>query len=275
MLSIIVSWRNRTQFRESIPSLLASCELTGGEVTVVDYDGDSVMLSEQLEGIPRSRLSIVRVSGERYFNKARAQNVGASYAEHPVLFFCDCDIIVNPGEIAELAIEIQRSGGLFATLAGVRESVVNSRMAGNLVSFGYELNVRLANGRELHIVDNEEDAATGTRQAPGLLLVRRADFLSINGYNGRLHGWGWEDQDMIARLTLGSGLRRLQRGVVTHISHREEERMAHYPAMSSRWESRDRMFRQALAFYDAGDLRGTFDDDLTQLRHESLNFSGR
>jgi N-terminal domain of galactosyltransferase len=100
-------------------------------------------------------------------------------------------------------------------------------------------------------VDNEEDAEKGTRQAPGLLLVRRSDFMRIEGYNGRLHGWGWEDQDMIARLTLGAGLRRIQRGVATHLSHGDTARIAHYPPVRDRWESRDRMFRQALSNYDS------------------------
>lgn len=275
MLTIVVSWRNRVQLCESLPSLLATCDQIGGDLTIVNYDGDESMLGEQLAGVERGRLSIVRITGERYFNKARAQNIGAAHARHPILFFCDCDIVVNPDEISELAAHLYRDARCFATLAGVRESVTNARKAGNLVRFGYELNLRLANGRTLRIVDNEEDAETGTRQAPGLLLVRRTDFLSVNGYNGRLHGWGWEDQDMIARLALGAGLDRLQRGVVTHISHGEEERMAHYPAMSSRWESRDRMFRQALAFYDAGDLSGTFNRDRSQLRHELVQASGR
>jgi predicted glycosyltransferase involved in capsule biosynthesis len=214
---------------------------------------------------------VTRVDGERYFNKARAQNIGAANCRQPILFFCDCDIIVEPESVSLLANEVKVRAGVFATIAGVHESVMNSRQAGNVVRFGYELNLRLANGRCLQIVDHEEDATTGTRQAPGLLLVRRTDFLAINGYNGRLHGWGWEDQDMIARLTLGAALERVERGAATHLSHGDDERIAHYPPMANRWESRDRMFRQALAFYDASDLRGTYDYDQEHLEHEVVS----
>lgn len=267
MLSIVIPWRNRGELKHALPALAKSARLVGGNVIIVDYGGDPSQLAEQVAGCDSAIVRVVRVEGERYFNKARAQNVGASYAEGRVLFFCDCDIVVRPDEIAELAAEVEVKPGCFATIAGVRESARNARQARNVVRFGYELYIRVANGRELHIVDFEEDAEDGTRQAPGLLVVRRSDFLMINGYNGRLHGWGWEDQDIIARLTLAAGLKRIQRFNVTHLSHDDAARMAHYPQFQSRWESRDRMFRQALAFYDQGDFKGTYSQDRVNLEH--------
>lgn len=269
MLSIIVSWRDRPQLRDAAPGLIAAAAAAGGDVTVVNFGGDAAALDAQLAAVRDgpAPVRVVQVAGERWFNKARAQNVGAAHATRDVLFFCDCDIVVDPAEIAAMAREVADAPDVFATLAGVRESVANARRAGNLTRFGYQLDLELRNGRRLQIVDHEEDAHTGLRQAPGLLLVKRGDFAAVDGYNGRLHGWGWEDQDMIARLTLGAGLSRRQRGTVTHLSHGDDERMAHYPAAASRWESRDRMFRQALAFYDAGDLRGTFTSDAATLAH--------
>ncbi len=270
MLSIVVTWRDRDELRLALPSLLSAARLVGGDVTVVDYGGEHGRLRQQVEVSGCDEARVVRVVGERYFNKSRAQNIGASASRHPVLFFCDCDIIVDPTLVAELACEVGGRSGIFATVAGVRESVQNARSAGNVVCFGYELWIRLANGRTLRILDQEEDAADGSRQAPGLLVVRRQDFLAVDGYNGRLCGWGWEDQDMIARLTLGAGLVRIERGTVTHISHGDAERMANYPPAQDRWESRDRMFRQAVALYDVNDFTGTYRSDYEQLRHELL-----
>ena len=267
MLSIITTWRNRQELKQAWPCLAEAAALTGGDLTVVDYSGDRRQLAQQLNDHDPATVRVARIEGERYFNKARAQNIGAAYGENEILFFCDCDILINPNEIAQLATELANSTGAFATLAGVTESVANSRQAGNVVRFGYELRIRIANGRELHIVDFEEDAADGTRQAPGLLLVKRSDFLAINGYNGRLHGWGWEDQDMIARLTLAAGLQRIQRFSAIHLSHDDAARMAHYPPAKTRWESRDRMFRQALELYDRGDFNGTFSQDRESLDH--------
>jgi hypothetical protein len=157
---------------------------------------------------------------------------------------------------------MQRTPGTFATLAGVRESERNSRRAGHVVRFGYQLRLRTADGRELEILDHEEDAEDGTRQAPGLLMVRREDFLRVDGYNAELHGWGWEDQDMISRLTLGAGLERIQHGHALHLSHDDQARIGAYPATRDRWESRDRMFRTALANYDRADFQGTYRQDV-------------
>jgi glycosyl transferase family 7 (putative galactosyltransferase) len=267
LISIVVSWRNRGELAIALPSMLSTARLVGGEVTIVDYGGNEAALAKILATPDCQGANVERVDGERYFNKSRAQNMGAGATCQPVLFFCDCDIVLEPSLVAELAKEVQARDAVFATLAGVVESQPNSRGAGNVVCFGYQLNIRLANGRQLRIVDHEEDAEDGCRQAPGLLLVRRADFLEVRGYNGRLHGWGWEDQDMIARLTLYAGLTRIQRGVVKHLSHGEPERISNYPPVRDRWESRDRMFRQALASYDANDFFGTYYEDNATLRH--------
>lgn len=259
MLSIVVSWRDRKELGRALPGLVDSARLLGGDVTVVNFGGSRDALREQLDG---TGVHVVEIENQKYFNKARAQNLGAAHSQQPYLFFCDCDIVLEPATVARLVERLHSTPGTFATLAGVRESELNSRGGNHVVCFGYHLRIKTRDGRVLEIVDNEEDATDGTRQAPGLLLVRRSDFLSIDGYNSRLHGWGWEDQDMIGRLTLGAGLTRIQDGVAIHLSHDDEARMAAYPPFKDRWESRDRMFRQALANYDAADFRGTYDADV-------------
>jgi glycosyltransferase involved in cell wall biosynthesis len=209
------------------------------------------------------------VRDQPYFNKSAAQNIGAHHTHGEVLFFCDCDIVVNPDEIVQIATRVSERPGCFGTLRGVREESVNSRRAGHVVRFGYELNLHTADGRSLRIIDSEEDASDGTRDAPGLLVVRRADFLAIDGYNARLHGWGWEDQDMIARLTLGAGLERVLHGTALHLSHDDDARMRHYP-QEDRWESRDKMFRRCLANYDRADFQGTYRRDVAELPRDEL-----
>lgn len=261
MISIIIPWRDRIEIAQALPSLLASAEALDGEVLIVNFAGSSDQLSQM---IGAARVRVITLHNQKYFSKTCANNLGAHFALKDLFFFCDADILAPPGVISELVQKLWDSRGCFATIAGVRETEPNSRKARNVVCFGYELNIKLANGRSLQIVDHEEDAESGGRQAPGLLFVRRADFLSIDGYNSELVGWGWEDQDMIARLTLGGGFERITDGAVEHISHDDESRVRHYPYAPSRWENRDRMFRQCLDNYDRGDFNGTFTRDVAR-----------
>lgn len=264
MLSIVVPWRDRQELARALPAMVAVVRATGGDLTVVNFGGKRPALRQQIAGW-EGDLSVVEVADQRYFNKSLAQNLGAAASLHPHLFFCDCDVLLDCQALVDLVHRLRDTPGSFATLAGVRESESNARGARHVVCFGYELRIRTADGRQLHICDHEEDAANGARQAPGLLLVRRSDFLSIGGYNSRLHGWGWEDQDMIGRLTLGAGLSRIQEGIAVHLSHDDAARIAAYPPVKDRWESRDRMFRQALANYDAADFQGTYEADVRQV----------
>jgi len=269
MLSIIVSWRDRMELARALPQLLASARAARGDLTIVNYGGSATSLCEQT-GSLADDIRIVEVVDDQYFNKGRAHNIGAGLTNQPLLFFCDCDILLEPAVVTSLLDEVCATGDSFGTLAGVRESESNSRNGKHVVCFGYELRIRTADGRQLRIIDQEEDTEDGTRQAPGLLMVRRSDFLAIGGYNGRLHmyGWGWDDQDMIARLTLGAGLQRIMRGTAIHLSHDDKARVQAYP-MSNRWESRDKMFRQALDNYDRADFLGTYETDTEHLSREA------
>jgi len=268
MLSIIVTWRNRSELGHALQALVETARLLNGEVIIVNFGGNAAELERQI-GVFNRTVKLVEVPDQIYFHKTKAQNVGAKFAAFPMLFFCDCDIILDPLAICDLVQAVKSRPGHFATLKGVRETETNSRNARNVVMFGYRLDIKIRNGRLLNILDNEEDAQDGTRQAPGLLLVRKQDFISINGYNGRLHGWGWEDQDMISRLTLGAGLSRLAEGYALHISHDDHARVSQYP-QSDRWESRDKMFRQALRYYDDDDFQGTFDKDAAELGSSAI-----
>jgi hypothetical protein len=263
LLSIIVSWRNRNELRETLPGMIASARIVHGDMTVVNFGGDATSLDQQIAGY-RGHVRLLNVPDQRYFNKSCAHNLGVAATTQPFLFFCDCDIVLDPQSVFDLLRSLQLRKGRFGTLAGVRESAANSRGGKHVTCFGYELRIRTSDGRFLRIVDHEEDLVDGTRQAPGLLMVRREDLLSVNGYNSQLVGWGWEDQDMIARLTLGAGLERISEGQAIHISHDDNARVAHYP-VADRWASRDRMFRQALANYDQANFQGTYDSDRCSL----------
>lgn len=272
MLSIIVPWCDRKEILESISGFLTCLDALNGEILIVNYSGDQAYLDNNLP--QNKRLRVIQTEQKKYFNKSAAQNIGATYSAFDVLFFCDCDILISNSVVQEIATHLVRSKEVFATVAGVKETTINSRGAGHITRFGYTLQLKTRDGATLEIIDNEEDGDDGTRQAPGLLFLKKEHFLAVDGYNSQLLGWGWEDQDMIARLSLGARLQRHTHGIFGHISHGDRSRMARYPEFSSRWESRDQMFRQALANYDQANFQGTYSSDIRRIEsweHRKMN----
>lgn len=62
----------------------------------------------------------------------------------------------------------------------------------------------------------------------GFLVARKEDVFAVRGYNEQLHGWGFEDGDMIKRLTLlGCDTLRLNmHGMLRPIEHAEDKRLS-------------------------------------------------
>jgi len=263
MLSIIVSWKNRRELSQSIESLGLAASGLNGELIIVNFDGDKNYIEELIKQTSFKNIRVLHVKEQPMFNKAASNNIGAYHARFDHLFFCDCDIIMEPYVLSTLFAMVKDDPDCFGTLEGVKETIINSIQNNHIVSFGYELLIKTKDGKVLRIKDSEEDANSGLRNAPGLLLTSKNNFLAIDGYNSNLVGWGWEDQDMIGRLTLGAGLLRKFSGNALHISHDDTERTKHYP-LSNRWESRDKMFRQALANYDSNHFRGTYSTDIVK-----------
>lgn len=255
-VSIVIAWRDRLELKGALPGLLDAAAEVGGDLTIVNYGGSDDLLRSQI-GEFEEKVSVIEIKNVDYFNKPKAQNIGAALTTKEYLFFCDCDIILPPGTLRNLLDHVREVPGRFGTIAHVTETVLNSRKAKHVACFGYEMILKTIDGAVVRIVDNEEDAGSGTRQAPGLLFVSRLDFERIGGYNAQLDGWGWEDQDMICRLTLGGRLLRMQYGSVLHISHDDEARVQAFP-YKDRWESRDRMFRRALSNYDEALFMGSY-----------------
>lgn len=248
----------------TVATFVREAEAIGGEVIVANHGGDTAQLSALL-GAHANRVRIATIPSDGYFSKTCAMNVGGLLAQNDLLFFCDCDIILEPGALAHLAAAVRDRSDAFATIRQVRESVPPGDKAGHITRFDYFLRLSTRAGRQVCIDNHSQDLPAGYRNAPGLLCVRRHHFIDIRGYNSQLVGWGWEDQDMICRLTLGLGLQRLHEGQAVHITHTDTERTFAYED-TDRWLSRDRAFRRSIARYDEGDFLGTLDSDAPESR---------
>ncbi|RVT49460.1 glycosyltransferase [Rubrivivax albus] len=77
------------------------------------------------------------------------------------------------------------------------------------------------------IAGDWREAAPGQEHINGFFYLRRADLLAIGGFNEYITTYGWDDDDIYARMA-GSGLRRI--GVdgesIYHIPHDDAQRMA-------------------------------------------------
>ena len=144
MVSIITTWRDRGELSRTLQKLLDCTALLGGDLTVVNFDGSRQMLAEQVRGF-EDRVRLVHIDGQQYFHKARAQNLGVACTTNDLLFFCDVDILLEPATLATLIRMLLEKPDSFATLAAVRETELNARGGNNVVCFGYELQVRVAN----------------------------------------------------------------------------------------------------------------------------------
>lgn len=257
-VSIVIPWRDRAQIATTIPTFIAEARAVGGEVVLVNLGGNESDLRRYL-GSHADGLRVVNRYAAEHFSKPRAMNIGAALCTHDVLFFCDCDVVLEAGSVAALRDAVLGDAGTFATLRYVVEAVPTEKK-GHILRCDYALRIILRSGREVRIENHEHDMPAGHRKAPGLLCVRREHFREIQGYNSHLSGWGWEDQDMICRLTLGLGLRRRSMGQGVHLTHDDEQRTTAYE-QKDKWLSRDRAFRHALAAYDRGEFLGTLSAD--------------
>lgn len=149
----------------------------------------------------------------------------------------------------------------FGTIRQVKETQANMRGANNIVQLGYKIFLKTKDGAKIIITDSEENALDGSRNAHGLLLVKRLDFEKVNGYNKQIVGWGWEDVDIICRLVLYAKLKHILFGTALHITHGDNFRIHYDKKYENRWHNRDCMFRQSIALYDKEIYMGTYAED--------------
>jgi glycosyltransferase involved in cell wall biosynthesis len=85
--------------------------------------------------------------------------------------------------------------------------------------FAFYVNYEFSFQEEIFLTSGFSDGSTGK------ICVRKKDFLAVRGYDERISGWGYEDDDLYARLE-SLGLKRIdfvQEEFVQFIEHEMEE----------------------------------------------------
>lgn len=165
------------------------------EVILVDW-GSSPPLAPIVDG---SRVRVIRVDSEREWVLSRAYNLGIALAESEWILRVDCDHILKP---------------LF-----VEKHLGTRFMPGNRtkVAQGEDSKIWCGNWKQARD-DNE-------LHLNGALLMRKADFWRVGGYDERIQTYGWDDEDLFGRLE-GIGLERkdLDYDMIEHVKHEDRLR---------------------------------------------------
>jgi hypothetical protein len=165
------------------------------EIIIVDWSS-----AESLEHLKEidDRIKVIRVQDETYFNIAKAYNLAIDYASYPFILKMDVDYMLNP--YYNFFIEHPKP-------------------------------------------DNEDFYAGDWRKNPndntlkylaGLCYAMKKDIIDVGGYNETFEGYGYDDTDLIDRLS-EHGLTKhglTYNHCVLHIPHPDVERSKNYQTKS-------------------------------------------
>jgi len=278
-VSVVLPWCDRPVLRETLARNRDELVGAGAEVVVVNCGGDSAELHRLLVNLDVGPIKVVHAPGP--FNKSTALNLGVAASSGEVLCFLDVDIVLAPGFFAEVLGACNAS--TFATVDRVVE--FDSTLEFDLEDDGsYRLepdeptevdlisNRLLLKGAKLEI-DLEMTRvhfADGSRGAPGLVALPREAFLEVGGMNASLEGLGWQDLDLVARLTF-AGKKRVHAGAAIHMSHPEQVRGA-FLGMTPAEQAH---IATCVFNYSLGQLDGTYRADVERHGRELASASLR
>ncbi len=261
MLSVIVPWNDRQEFEQTL--VWNAARLPKVQWVVVNSGGDGRELRRilQASGVA-ARVVTLPIS---QFNKALALNAGVSECDGEHLFFLDTDVTII-GRFVDHAVKRLAKERCYITVARVHESDESLRRPeSHVVQHRSIVEFVLKDGRRIRLETGAHDLRAGHRSGPGLVLLRRSDFEAVQGMSSELSGWGWEDNDLLARLQTLDGMAHRRMGTVQHRSHGDIKRWLNG---QSRAASEACNYRDCLARYMAGDMTGS-------LREDRLRWKGR
>lgn len=215
MLSVITTWCDRPELSVTLPRNLVALQACGDdvEVVVVNAGGNLNTLTALFIEIGSCRLRLIDLPGEP-FNKAQALNVGAFCSRGERIFMLDADILLSAEMIR--VTQYLLTEGTFVTVQKVIESPRSSSesLLREIIQTSEYI---CSDGRRGSI--EYRTCVDNSRCGPGLILVKKTDFISVGGFNSGLEQWGFEDYDFQLRLQFALGLQRVTACEVVHLSH--------------------------------------------------------
>lgn len=216
-VSLICACKNR---RDSLIISLNSwlkCENIK-EIIIVDWTSDN-----PIDDIIKldSRIKVIRVEGQEYFNLSHPLNLAAGIASEEYILKVDTDYIINPYYNFFDDYNI-----------GETEFVSGIKLPENFEHWCEQTqtyNIKLAESSAEEIFEYVSSYSPLFKYLKGLLLVKKSYFECIGGYDECIQSYGWEDDNISERLKLfGLTQRKIKNDLtLIHIPHPDKNRYQH------------------------------------------------
>lgn len=223
--SLIAACRNRQEIlRKVLPTWAAVKGVD--ELVLVDWSSSPPLadvVADVLLG--ERRVRVIRVEGEAQWVLSRAYNLAARAATRADLLRVDCDYSLAPNFLARHVLPPSPSLMPPSADGGGGSSAESSAADTGASEAGTSLTASALASAAFYSGHYEAARSENERHMNGALVVKRADLLAIGGYDERLQTYGWDDEDLYARLVAAGLVKRtIDYDAITHIPHGDRER---------------------------------------------------
>lgn len=186
--------------KKTAPAWLAVKDVD--EIILIDWSSEPP-LEPVVRAIPGGhKIKVIRVNGEQSWVLSRAYNLAVNATSFSHVIRTDCDYQVGPNFVAaHKKLMTDSTTAVGDTSTSGEEDAINDG------KHFYAGNYNLArNENEVHL--------------NGAVFIRRKDFLDVGGYDERIQTYGWDDEDLYARLgKAGFKKMNISYDHVSHVQH--------------------------------------------------------
>jgi glycosyltransferase involved in cell wall biosynthesis len=162
--------------------------------------------------------------------KPAIMNKAIAASKHEYIIEIDGDIIMNKNFVKDHLTFAQKGHYLFGSRATIQEKLLPDLFSKKIISFSFFSKGIKKRSRTIrfpllmHLAKSIEKRSKKLRGCN--MSFWKSDFITINGFNEDLVGWGIDDSEMIQRLhNIGIRGKRLKySGIAYHIYHKEQSK---------------------------------------------------
>jgi hypothetical protein len=218
-ISVICACKNRSEaLRVSLSSWLNFKEIT--EIIIIDWSSD-----EPIDYFTKldSRIKIIRVSDQKYFNQPQPLNLAASLATGKYILKLDTDYVINPYHNFILSY-FPSDDSFTSGVHNYENPEYYDETIGQLM-----FNKHLMSSEELK--NYFDSYSPYFKYLTGLLFITKENFDKVGGYNEKLTScYAYEDDEIFQRLRL-LGLKENKLDVdfsLIHLPHGDNKRTENF-----------------------------------------------